>query len=121
MPAAFTDSFFNLLTDSGSQEPELATVIETENDNPPYDIDEYPGAGTNAPVPATVGYGAISSAEVDGRIGGFVAPCGLLEIEINGYDQDGNVFPVANMPSIGLLLHVAPGAYKGVSSVRMGQ
>ena len=75
VPATLEDSFFNLLTDSGSQEPELATVIRNENDNPPYDLDAYPGGATNGGVPVTVGYGAISASEVDGRIGGFLAPC----------------------------------------------
>ena len=121
VPTTLKDSFFNLLTDSGSQEPELAEVIRAENDNPPYDLDAYPGGATNGGTAVTVGYGAISASEVDGRIGGFVAPCGLLEIEIKGYDQDGVQFPVANMPEIGLLLHVAPGAYKGVAAIPMGQ
>jgi hypothetical protein len=121
VPAAFTDSFFNLLTDSGSQEPELATVIEAENDNPPYSLEEYPGAETNAPEPVVVQYGAISQSEVDGRVGGFVAPCGLLEITIKGYDQDGLEFPRASMPVIDLLLHVAPGSYKGTAAIPMGQ
>jgi hypothetical protein len=121
VPAAFTDSFFNLLTDSGSQEPELATVIETENDNPPYPIDDYPGAETQAPEPVVVQYGAISASEVDGRVGGFVAPCGLLEITIKGYDQNGAEFPRESMPFVDLLLHVAPGTYKGVAAIPMGQ
>jgi len=121
VPAGMSTSFFNLLTDSGSQEPELADVIEDENDEPPYSKDHYPGADVNANVPTPVGYSAISASEVDGRIGGFVAPCGLLEIEITGYDQNGVVFPIADMPEIGVLLHVAPGMYKGVASVPMGQ
>jgi hypothetical protein len=121
VPAGMSDSFFNLLTDSGSQEPELADVIEDENDTPPYDLDEYPGSDTNAPVPVNVGYGAISAQEVDGRIGPFIAPCGLLEIEIKGYDQAGDEIATASMPTIGLLLHVAPGMYKGVAAVPMGQ
>jgi hypothetical protein len=121
VPTTLKDSFFNLLTDSGSQEPELAEVIRAENDNPPYDLDAYPGGATNGGTAVTVAYGAISASEVDGRLGGFVAPCGLLEIEIKGYDQDGVQFPVASMPEIGLLLHVAPGAYKGVAAIPMGQ
>ena len=121
VPAGMSTSFFNLLTDSGSQEPELADIIEDENDQPPYDYDDYPGADTNAAVPLTVGYSAISSAEVDGRIGSFIAPCGFLEIELAGFDQDGQPFPVADMPAIDLLLHVAPGMYKGVAAIPMGQ
>ncbi len=121
VPPGMSTSFFNLLTDSGSQEPELADVIEDENDQPPYDYDEYPGNATNAPTAMTVGYGAISSAEVDGRIGPFVAPCGLLEIEIKGYNANGQAILVDDMPAIDLLLHVAPGTYKGVAAIPMGQ
>ena len=121
VPEGVSESFFNLLTDTGSQEPELADVIIDENDNPPYDIDEYPGGNTNANVPWIVGYGAISSAEVDGRIGSFVAPCGLLEIEIKGFASDGTPIPTDEMPAIDILLHVAPGMYKGVAAVPMGQ
>ncbi len=121
VPAGMTTSFFNLLTDSGSQEPELATVIEGENDNPPYNLDNYPGGDGNAVNPVTVGYAAISAQEVDGQIGGFIAPCGLLQIEIKGYDPAGNAVATADMPDIDILLHVAPGTYKGVAAVPMGQ
>ena len=121
VPAGMSESFFNLLTDSGSQEPELADVIELENDFPPYDRAEYPGADLNAANPVTVAYGAISSAEVDGRLPGFIAPCGLIELEIKGYDVEGN--PIANggIPPIDVIVHVAPGAYKGVAAIPMGQ
>ena len=121
VPAGMSTSFFNLLTDSGSQEPELADVIEDENDQPPYDTDLYPGGDGNMIRPVTVAYGAISPQEVDGRVSGFIAPCGLLEIEIKGYDVAGDEIATASMPSIDLLLHVAPGMYKGVAAVDMGQ
>lgn len=121
VPADFTTSFFVELTDSGSQEPELAAVIADENDNPPYAIDDYVGGETNADVPLTVGYAAVSSAEVDGRVGGFIAPCGLLEIEVRGYDAAGALVAPADMPEIDILLHVAPGMYKGVAAIPMGQ
>ena len=114
-------SFFNLLTDSGSQEPELAAIIEGENDNAPYSLDNYPGGDGNAVHPVTVGYAAISAQEVDGQLGGFIAPCGLLQIEIKGYDASGVAVPAASMPAIDILLHVAPGTYKGVAAVPMGQ
>lgn len=120
-PAGMATSFFNLLTDSGSQEPELATVIEGEMNNPPYNLDNYPGGDGNAVNPVTVGYAAISASEVDGTIGAFVAPCGLIQIELKGYDTDGNPVPPASMPEIDILLHVAPGMYKGVAAVPMGQ
>lgn len=121
VPAGMTTSFFNLLTDSGSQEPELATVIEGEGNNPPYSLNNYAGGPGNAPDPVTVAYAAISSAEVDGQIGGFIAPCGLLQIELKGYTAAGAAVAEAAMPAIDVLLHVAPGSYKGVASVPMGQ
>lgn len=118
MPAGLAGSFFSLLTDSGSQEPELADIIEGENEFPPYDRDNYPGGGTNSPSPFTVGYAAISAAEVDGRVGPFIAPCGLLQIDVTGFDVNGA--PVA-VPELDIILHVAPGMYKGTASVPMGQ
>jgi len=121
VPAGLSTSFFNLLTDSGSQEPELAEVIEEENNSPPYDQNEYVGSDTNGVAGCLVGYGAISAAEVDGRIGGFVAPCGLMEIHIAGFDANGDDVEIADMPDIDVILHVAPGMYKGVASVPMGQ
>lgn len=121
VPAGLGLSFFNLLTDTGSQEPELADVILDENDEPPYDVDEYVGSDTNGKSGILVGYGAISAAEVDGRIGGFIAPCGLMEIHVTGYDNDGVVVENEDMPDIDIVLHVAPGMYKGTASVPMGQ
>ncbi len=118
MPAGLAGSFFSLLTDTGSQEPELADVIEGENENPPYDRDNYPGGGTNAPTSFTVGYAAISAAEVDGRVGPFIAPCGLVQIDVAGFDAAGD--PAA-VPALEIILHVAPGMYKGTASVPMGQ
>lgn len=121
VPAGMSTSFFNLLTDSGSQEPELADVIEDDNDEPPYATNDYPQGDSNAPTAVIVGYGAISASEVDGSIAGFVAPCGLVEIQIRGFGPTGVEITSANLPAIEMLLHVAPGTYKGVMSVPMGQ
>jgi hypothetical protein len=121
VPAGMSDSFFNLLTDSGSQEPELAEVIEGENDNPPYALDDYPGADVSCPGPITIGYSAISASEVDGRLAGFVAPCGLLKVVIKGYDATGAEVDKANLPAIDMLLHVSPGTYRGIAAIPMGQ
>jgi len=121
VPAGLSTSFFNLLTDSGSQEPELAEVILDENNEPPYDDDEYVGSDTNGAAGIQVGYGAISAAEVDGRVGSFIAPCGLMRIELIGYTDAGVVIPNDDMPDIDIVLHVAPGMYKGTASVPMGQ
>lgn len=117
-PGAMATSFFNLLTDSGSQEPELATRIEVEDDNPPYDLEQYPGADVNANVPYVQGFAAVSSAEVDGRVGPFTAECGLIELEVTARNASGEV--VTN-PEIDVILHGMPGPYKGLAAIKMGQ
>ena len=127
IPAGMSTSFFNLLTDSGSQEPELADTIQEENDAPPYATDDYIGGATNGANPLTVAYAAVSNAEVDGRIGSFIAPCGLLQLDIKAYDASGEIIPpsedagVKTVPDIDILLHVAPGMYKGIAAIPMGQ
>lgn len=121
VPADMSTSFFNLLTDSGSQEPELADVIEDQNDVPPYDQNEYPGGDTNANVAQPVRYAAVSASEVDGRISGFIAPCGLIQVKVKGYTSTGAEVAIGDMPAIDMILHVSPGTYKGVAAVAMGQ
>jgi hypothetical protein len=118
VPATFSDSFWNVLTDMGSQEPELAVRIAAEDDNPPYDLLNYPGADVNAPVPYVQGFAAVSTAEVDGRIGPFTAECGLIELECIARNSAG--VQVAS-PAIDVILHTMPGTYKGVAAIKMGQ
>jgi len=120
VPAAFGTSFFNLLTDSGSQEPELANVIEDANDEPPYDVDAYPGGATNCP-------GVISYAEIGvstlgsplGMLSPFVAQCGLIKFDVTAY-KNGVSVPLPG-EALGLVLTVAAGNYKGVAAIPMGQ
>jgi hypothetical protein len=45
----------------------------------------------------------------------------LIQIDIKGYTAEGDLVDLADMPVIDLLLHVAPGAYKGVAAIPMGQ
>jgi len=119
VPPGMSSSFFNLLTDSGSQEPELADVIELENDDPPYDLDNYPGGNTNVPSTQVVeiGVGTIGSPLI--YLSPFVAQCGLLRFDYYAY-KNGIKIDSALVP---LVLHVtvAAGDYKGVAAIPMGQ
>jgi hypothetical protein len=110
VPAGMSTSFFNLLTDSGSQEPELADVIEDDGDRPPYDQDQYPGGSTNADCTVLHSIASVSSQTPTTRLGPMSVPCGLLHI--NGTIIDA---PVT------IIVHVATGGYKGVLSSPMGQ
>ena len=116
VPAGMSTSFFNLLTDSGSQEPELADLIEDDNDQPPYDQANYPQGGGNNIYPIIVDGAAASNEQPIGRIGSFIAPCGLIQLSANIVT---NINDEAQ--TIGVIVHVAPGDYKGTMSVPMGQ
>lgn len=112
-PSVFTSmstNWMTLLTDDGSQEPELADIIEVENDNPPYDDDEYVGGSTNfndGVVQTTLV--TTSSLGVDKDLG-FKVPLGLLKVLVASSDQ-----------TTTLTIHLTPGTYKGVHATGVKQ
>nr|AGA18284.1 hypothetical protein [uncultured marine virus] len=117
VPAGFGTSFFNLLTDSGSQEPELAGVILLEGDNPPYDLQNYPGSAGNAATPSLTEFAVINAASPNGHITSFVAQCGLIKLETVAYL---NGVPV-DAPSLTVKVNYMQGSYKGFAAIPMGQ
>lgn len=102
------------LFDEGSSDPELALVIQDENDQPPYDHDMYPGAGSNAINPHFQGYlkclydPLVGAAKNVDTMGGFLAPLGLLKITSS--DVGGTEF---------LQIKLVPGNYRGVLAERI--
>ena len=124
VPAGMSTSFFNLLTDSGSQEPELADVIEDNNDEPPYDQDTYPGMDNgvgfvNAAHPIDQGLAVATIGAPVGRIGSFVAPCGLIRFKVTSYDPTGAALP-SNV-EMQMKITMMAGKYKGIAAIPMGQ
>lgn len=117
IPTGMASSFFNLLTDSGSQEPELAEVIEDQNDAPPYDQDEYLGGKGNAPCAVTQEFAVASIGSPTGLMTGFPVECGLLKLVYNGFKAGEAVAPAPLAMKITLM----PGTYKGVMALPMGQ
>lgn len=117
VPIAFEDSFFNLLTDSGSQEPELAAVIIDENDEPPYRVDAYPGSATNVNRGYAQHRQVVNVNSPNLVIPSFVAQCGLIHMRIQA--SLGGI-PVG-APFLGWEVEVASGNYKGVKAQPMGQ
>lgn len=118
VPAGMSDSFFNLLTDSGSQEPELADRIEGENDNAPYDLDLYPGGAGNGATPVWSEFAVASAGSPNGILGSFVAQCGLVNFSVNGVNAAGEGVAVANVFA---RVNFMPGKYKGIAAIPMGQ
>ncbi|AXH78295.1 MAG: hypothetical protein [Circular genetic element sp.] len=120
VPAGVEDSFYNLLTDSGSQEPELAAVIIDENDQPPYDQDEYVGGVLNAPSGQLVVNTVINEHSPNLNTGPFSAQCGLIRLRVLAYLNDAPVSG-AFIPNLKLLISLKKGDYKGVNAIPMGQ
>jgi hypothetical protein len=124
VPAGLSSSFFNLLTDSGSQEPELADRIEDDNDQPPYDQDTYPGMDNgvgfvNAAHPIDQGVAVATIGAPVGRIGSFVAPCGLIRFKVTAFDVNGS--PLSSNVEMQMKITVMSGKYKGIAAIPMGQ
>jgi hypothetical protein len=104
-----------LLTDDGSQEPELADVIEDESDDPPYNLTKYPGSGDATADAGTLqvplmtvkdNYPLVSS------FNGFLVPLGLLKLTF-AHAESTSAYK--------LWINLVPGKSNGVHAIPMGQ
>lgn len=118
VPAAMSDSWMTLLTDDGSQEPELADVIEAANDEPPYDRDALVGGDNNWSVPVVALTSVTSIYSPEDLSAGFAVPLGLLKISVNEVVKAGGD---ASDPAMLLELTLAKGHYNGVAVTEMRQ
>ena len=92
--------------DHGTVIDEVVGQMIAENDNPPYDVTNYPGSDGNMAKPIVVQQTTLGS---DGRasVGGFTAICGVLELETTSPIAD-DVYSV--------LVELAPGNYRGIAA-----
>ena len=99
------DPILNLF-DDGTVTDEVVANLETIGEDPPYDVNTYPGETGNMPQPLVVQQTTLGA---DGRstVGGFNAICGLLEIEATS--------PIAN-DVYSVLVELAPGSYRGIAA-----
>lgn len=68
----------------GNQTDEIVENMQTDNNEPPYDQDEYPGGSTNGIEPVLYSFGANSSTgKRKLTLNGFAAPNGLIEIQFD--------------------------------------
>jgi hypothetical protein len=100
-----SDPLVNLF-DDGTVNDEIVNRLESDNDLPPYERDQYPGGADNMPKPLVVQQTTLGA---DGRatVGGFSAMCGLLEIEATS--------PIAS-DVYSVLVELAPGSYRGIAA-----
>jgi hypothetical protein len=99
------DPLMNLF-DAGTQVDEIIAKMLTDGEDPPYDINDYPGANSNMPKPIVV-QDTTLGADGKSTVGGFSAMCGLLEVE--------STSPIAN-DVYSVLVELAPGKYRGIKA-----
>lgn len=110
-PTELTTGFYAQFHGVGDIDDELGTDLISDNDLPPYDLDDYVGGSANADHPMPVDFFATTSEFPLATVGGFVAPCGLVRLHQANSGASAASF----------LITVAPGPYKGVMASRMGQ
>ena len=105
VPAVASDDPLVNVFDYGASMDTVIDSMELSNDNPPYDIANYPGDDGNVPKPQIVQDTTI----VDGKatVGGFNAIAGLIEVECKS--------PIAN-DVYSILVELAPGSYRGIKA-----
>jgi len=115
--AIVTTSWMVNLFDDGDTLGDIAGNLRDEGDLPPYDLDDYPGGDTNLNYPMTRGMTTATATSTPAprylsaaTLGGFDAPCGLLELGLTA-DQDAVVYHV--------IIDVALGDYKGIKALPM--
>jgi hypothetical protein len=106
LPGGASDDPLVNLFDDGTVLDEIVNDLETHNDAPPYNPNNYPGGDLNHPKPCVVQQTTLGT---DGKssVGGFTAMCGLIEIEATS--------PIAS-DVYSVLVELAPGNYRGIAA-----
>lgn len=101
--------------DVGGEKDDIIDNLVGDYDAPPYSRLVFPGmkdgSVNNCKAPWSVREVHIESANNSAMVGGFEVPCGLICVETDNS---------ANNNTIGLIIELAPGSYKGVKAEPMG-
>jgi len=120
LPDQFSTNMYALMAqDVDAVADEVAQNMESQNDEPPYDQDDYPGSDTNSDACWVQEIGMASSFNPIGVVPGFVAQCGLLKFDLSATSAQNGVDVPA--PTSLIQVHLVPGPYKGIAAFPMGQ
>jgi len=120
LPAEYSINMYTrLANDENAVADEVAQNMEEENDEPPYDHDDYPGSDTNSDAPWLQQLAFASTTIPVGVVPGFVAQCGLIRLFLGARNVAGGTTGTA--PESLVQVHLVPGSYKGVLASPMGQ
>jgi len=118
-PATASHSIYSLMsTNVNEVADEVIQNQETENDQTPYDLDEYPGGETNSDSAWVQSWAVASAGLPTATLPGFNAQCGLIKFDLSGNEADASD---TTPPPVLVMVHLAPGPYKGVLAEPMGQ
>jgi len=120
LPAEYSSNMYTALADDlDDVAPAVADDMEDENDEPPYDHDDYPGNDTNSDAAWPQQLGIAAATVGLGVVPGFVAQCGLVRLYLGARAvADGGT---TTAPTSLVQVHLVPGSYKGVMAAPMGQ
>ena len=121
VPSEYGNSMYaNLADDIDDVARDVAADMEDENDEPPYDHNDYPGNDSNAVIGhhATMLCSPVTSA-IYTFPGVICAPLGLLKLIHSGLSgEDGST---VTAPTAFLQFRIAYGNYKGLAAPSFGQ
>ena len=138
-PSDASDTIYAKLMGTDELTDRLVDNIESANDSPPYDQDDYPGGAANADAAVPVRLAAVSGTQAIMLTPGFIAPCGLIKVftsELSLTDahavtladdstSDGpgpnSVYQSGTASQSYVIITVASGPYRGVLAAPMGQ
>lgn len=126
LPADASDSIYSRLLATEDVSDTLIDNIEGKNDQPPYDSDAYPGGASVMTVPHPVAFAAVNVTNPVGNTGSFVAPCGLLKITVDAWQDADPGSPGTDLTDLSVsntrvIITLARGMYRGIAAIAMGQ
>ncbi len=113
-PPGDTTNMYIRTTSHDEMAADIMQNTHDKNDNPPYDIEDYPGGDLNAPTvqwhdTLIVRDWGDSTQFSSDTMGPFVAPFGLLKFNLYDVDPD---------QGVSIVIRCVPGKYKGILAER---
>lgn len=121
LPSQYSTNMYALMAqDENLAMDEVAQNMESGNDEPPYDQDDYPGNDSNSVIgqTTTLVCSPVTTA-VDRSPGVICAPLGLLKLTHTGISANDGTATTA--PTAYLSFKIAFGNYKGLAAPSFGQ
>lgn len=120
VPTTAASNIYTWLTSSQDEAAsgEIISNMLSENDSPPYAINNYPGGDSNYPTNVDKAYVQTSASNPIVHTQSMLAMCGLVRVYSQGINlTDGSPTTVGGLMQI----HLTPGPSKGVLSMNVGE